>query len=217
MPLSPPLDGLAGRVQELRVLLKDADPFALAKRTGCNYLQPEKATSGAAGGEFELELWSKAVRITFPDLIATDQQNEQELPTYLQALILYYLSTCDGTPQSGEWVAFSELPDGRFYAQAFQGYTGKPLCQAFGSDMEAFGRAAEKLGGKRAYLFGDMAFAFQALPRVALLAIYWAGDEDFPSTCQVLFDSAASHHLPTDACAILGSQLTQQLIKVGSA
>jgi len=46
-----------------------------------------------------------------------------------------------------------------------------------------------------------------------LLAVYWQGDEDFPSTCQVLFDASASHYLPTDAYAILGSTLTRRLIK----
>jgi hypothetical protein len=41
--------------------------------------------------------------------------------------------------------------------------------------------------------------------------VTWEGDEDFPSTYQILFDAAVSHHLPTDACAILGSILTHRL------
>jgi hypothetical protein len=46
------------------------------------------------------------------------------------------------------------------------------------------------------------------------MVAYWLGDEDFPSTCQILFDAAAGHYLPSDAYAILGSTLTRRLIKV---
>jgi hypothetical protein len=64
------------------------------------------------------------------------------------------------------------------------------------------------------HLFGDVSFKYQALPLVPLLVVAWLGDEDFPPNYQVLFDTNASHHLPTDAYAILGSTLTKRLIKV---
>lgn len=218
-PASPPLDGLAGRVEELRRNVQPSDPFELAARCAVLYLPNDPAAPESHGdtrGEFHLETWGKPIRILYPELIAQDALSGQELPSYLQAMVLYYLATCDGTPGSGQWIAFSELPDGRFYAQAFQGYTGAPLAQAFGEDLTAFSQAAERCSGERRHSFGDMAYAFQALPQVALLVVFWRGDEDFPSTCQVLFDASVSHHLPTDACAILGSQLTRRLIKAKS-
>jgi hypothetical protein len=174
---------------------------------------PQEAAASQTQGEFHLEMWGKPARLSYPELIARDGLSGQELPSYLQAMLLYYFATCDGTPAAGQWIAFSELPNGRFYAQAFQGYTGLPLAQAFGEDLAAFSQAAEACSGERRYAFGNLAYAFQALPRVALLVVFWQGDEDFPSTCQVLFDASISHCLPTDACAILGSQLTRQLIK----
>jgi len=164
-------------------------------------------------GEFRLEMWNRPIQVSCPEMLVRDAASGQELPTYLQAMLYYYLVTCDGTPASGQWIAFSELPDGRFYAQAFQGYTGLPLAQAFGEDLSAFSQAAETCLGERRYTFGDKAYAFQALPRVAVMVVLWQGDEDFSSTCQVLFDSSVSHCLPTDACAILGSHITKQLIK----
>lgn len=212
IPASPLLEGLAGRVAELRDRLQSGDPADLAARAACEYI-PFVAVQAGSQGEFNLAVWGKPTRLTYPELIAQDALSGQELPTYMQALVLYYLATCDGTPASSQWIAFSELPDGRFYSQAFQGYTGVPLAQAFRESIDAFSQAAEACGGERRYSFGDVAYTFQALPRVALLIVFWQGDEDFPSTCQVLFDMAISHHLPTDACAILGSQLTRQLIK----
>ncbi|MDL1911699.1 DUF3786 domain-containing protein, partial [Chloroflexi bacterium CFX6] len=53
---------------------------------------------------------------------------------------------------------------------------------------------------------------FQPLPRVPLMTTYWLGDEDFPSSCKILFDESATHYLPIDACAILGSMLTRKII-----
>lgn len=129
-----------------------------------------------------------------------------------QALLMYYLTTADGAPLTGNWISFSELQDGRFYIQAFQGYTGQELARAFEDDRFAFEQAAQALGGTP-FPLGDAAYAFQALPKTPLLAVYWQGDEDFPASCQVLFDSAANHYLPTDAYAILGSTLTRRLIR----
>jgi hypothetical protein len=119
---------------------------------------------------------------------------------------------------AASWIAFSELPDGRFYNQAFQGYTGRELVKTFGNDLDAFEGAASKAGGEKRFPMagaplGDSAFAYHALPRVPLMVVYWLGDEDFPPNSQILFDAAVSHHIPTDACAILGSTLTRRLLK----
>ncbi|MFZ5820924.1 MAG: DUF3786 domain-containing protein, partial [Chloroflexota bacterium] len=61
--------------------------------------------------------------------------------------------------------------------------------------------------------FGDVAYAFQALPRLPLLVNFWCGDEDFPSTCKILFDKSLSHYLPTDVAAILGGMLARRLAR----
>lgn len=60
---------------------------------------------------------------------------------------------------------------------------------------------------------GDAAYLFQVLPLVSLLAVTWLGDEEMPPAYQILFDANVSHHLPTDVCAILGSMLTERLIR----
>jgi hypothetical protein len=127
------------------------------------------------------------------------------------ALLLYYFSVADGAPLSDRWISFSELPDGKFYNQAFQGYTGQRLVQVFKNNRQSFELAAARQDGRR-LSHGDVGFMFQALPRIPLMVAYWQGDEDFPSNFQILFDASASHYLPTDAYAILGSTLTRRLV-----
>ena len=76
--------------------------------------------------------------------------------------------------------------------------------------------ASARAGGRMPKLdkvLGDRAFFFRVLPKVSLLAVCWLGDEDFPSSYNILFDAAVSHHLSTDACAIVGGTLTRRLIK----
>ncbi len=202
------------RLNELRAALADKPPEWVARAIGASYT--ERGAQAVASGQIDLSLWNRAIRITWPEWVAYPQGEDQPLSDFDQALLLYHLNVADGAPLSGEWIAFSDLPDGRFYNQAFQGYTGKELARAFRDDRAAFEHAAQALGGQP-HPLGDAAFIFEVLPRVPLLVVYWRGDEDLPSTCQVLFDAAASHYLPTDAYAILGSILTRRLISKRSA
>jgi hypothetical protein len=151
------------------------------------------------------------VILGWPGLVALDAATRQELRPDQQTMLLYYFNLADGTLETGQWISFADLPDGRFYNPAFQGYTGRALAQAFGPDQVAFEQAAAHLDG-RPYPLGDAGFLFRIFPFVSLLVAYWQGDEDFPPSCQVLFDSSVSHYLPTEACAILGSMLTRRLI-----
>ncbi len=202
-------DYLAQRIAEIQLELHGRDTAVLAENTGATYTE-----TGPGRGEFQLPLWGREVVLTWPDFVGRDGESGGLLPTFSMAILAYYFQKADGSPLTGEWIAFTELPDGQFYTQAFQGYTGRELLKAFGNDVGAFTRAAEKLGGRQEAL-GDAAFAFRVLPKVELLAVGWQGDEDFPPSYRVLFDASVSHHLPTDACAILGSTLTRRLINAG--
>ena len=137
-----------------------------------------------------------------------------ETPTeFTQALILTYLVTADGTPPSGGWIAYRDLPDGMFYAQAFRGYAENRLVRELGEDgLTRFRRAAARLGGT-AIEIGDAGYAFRLLPRASLAAVYWLGDEDFPSRASVLFEDTAPHYLSTDGLAVLGSQMVNTLLE----
>lgn len=192
---------LARRVDDLRLEMRARAPQSLA------------ASSGAVfeNGIFRLDLFGKPLRLSFPECQASDAVSGAALPTFLQALLLYYFVTADGTPPAGKWVSFADLPGGRMYARAFQGYSGNELVKAFGLDVNVFRQACESCGGARLEM-GEAAYRFQALPRLPLVVTFWPGDEDFPSTSKILFDASACHYLPIDACAILGGMLTRKLL-----
>ncbi len=199
-------EGLQRQLADLRLQLADANPAVLAAHTGAVYV-PDR--------ELQLPLFGELFVVTLPDLAVLDGRTRREEPSLdTQTMLLLHLVTSNGAPLVGRWISFRELPDGGFYHQAFQGYTGHEIAKCFGGDLAALERAALGLGGRPEEM-GDAAYSFRALPRVPLLVAYWLGDEDFPSSARVLFDASAGNHLPTDACAVLGSTLSRRLIAHG--
>lgn len=192
-------------IANLREELKRKDPYILALNTGCPFER-----NGKDRGRFQFKYWYQLTYLEYPDGVAYDASKKEALVPIHQAILLYYFNKANGVPLSSRWVSFSELPDGRFYVQAFQGYTGDVLAHHFRDDIMRFEAAARRLQGEAMHI-GSLAFMFQILPFVPLLVVFWQGDEDFPSKYQILFDASAKHYLPTDGYAILGSMLTHKL------
>ncbi len=202
---TPP--AIASRAAELRASLEQIPAESLASRAGVPFL-----SIGPSRGEFHFNLFEKPIIGAFPNLTFFTPAGDK-LPDFLQALLLYYFVVADGAPRTGAWVSLADLPGGRMYNQAFQGYSGDAARDAISNDLEKFKTACLALGGQPLEI-GSASFTFSALPHVPLLITFWLGDEDFPSSCKILFDSSATHYLPIDGCAILGSQLTGKILKL---
>lgn len=196
---------LERRADELRSELLSRVPEQLAAAT-------ETELKGAGEDRsFSFPYWGKPVDLSCKDFIARDQESQDMLPPVHQAMILYYFHSSRGSTQPGKWISFSELADGMFYNAAFQGYTAKKLLQHFSDDYPAFNKANMGLCGEKTY-FGDGAYRYQILPKVAMLLVHWQGDDEFPPSYKILFEDIVDYHLPTDVCAILASMLTGKLI-----
>jgi hypothetical protein len=180
-------------------------------------LEPPSRVARRCGGEHQddglrLDYWGDEVTVEWPDLVPLHPDGT-ELSTFDSAMVLYYLSKADGLAPTGKWIGFRELPEGAFYHQAFQSYSGDRICRAFKDDPEALGRCAASIGGWPVADLGDHAFAVQAFPLIRLAAVLWLGDDEVSSRAAVLFDEAASHHHPTDGLALLGSGLARRLLR----
>jgi hypothetical protein len=201
--LQPPIDKLAPVVKEAQAKLRTIDRAVVAERSGATIDQSGNLRVAFLQREYVIDHTAWTVQRA-GDGIAP--------PSLMQSLILTYLYTADGMLPIDRWLGFRELPNGLFYAQAFQGYTGAALIRDLNGDLAAFKRASEKLQGM-ALAIGDAGYAFQVLPRLKLAVIMWAGDDEFPAQAQVLFQETASHYLITDGLAIVGSLLIGQLVK----
>jgi hypothetical protein len=198
-------ESLLERVAEIWSGLAGSDPERLAAATHAEW-EP-----GGGGGVFRLAVWDREAVLAYPGFEAAWAEDETPVDPFSMGLLAYYFEHADGTPETGRLIAFGELQNGTFYARAFQGYTGNQLAKAFGNDADAFAAACLETGG-RPVVLADRAFAFRALPLVSVTVACWLGDEDFAPSYRVLFDAAVGHHVPTDVCAILGSNLTRRLM-----
>ena len=206
---------LTDRITQLRsdlaALLLHTGPHLMARRTGSTH-----ETTGSSSGVFLLPLWGNDTVLSYPAWQAIDSKTGHSLPDFSLALVLYYFLTADGSPIDQGWISFSQLPDGRFYNQAFQGYTGGELQRAFHNGLLRLDKVARAVGGApvppKEGIPGNFAWTFQAFPRVRLMLAGWEGDDEFPASYQFLFDASAPHYLPTDVYALLGSLVTRKLI-----
>lgn len=196
-------ESMVRRLKSLRSTLHDQLPEMIADRCGGTYVE----------NYLYLTYWDQPVTIVWPNIDAYTLPHEGKCSTFDTAMLLYYLNNADGTPMADRWIGFRELPNGGFYHQAYQGYTGNLIANTLGDDVVAFENAARALEGWHLPALAPHAFAFLPLPRIRLAAVLWPGDEEFPAKASVLFDAAASHYMTTDGLALLGSGLTQRLLR----
>jgi hypothetical protein len=192
---------MLAEIERIRRDLRAAAPHRVADRVG----------GGWDGGVLRLDYWGRPIRIGWTDLVPCGDDGIA-LAAFDQAMLLYHLRLSDGTLPAGRWIGYRELPGGEFYHQAYHGYTGRRLAEAFGAAPERFDAAAAA-SGKCLDGPAPHAWSFTPLPRVALAACLWPGDDEVPSQASVLFDAGAGHHLPIDGLALLGAGLTGRLLR----
>ena len=196
-------DSMLRTIDELAQAIRKLDPDGIARRASCAF----------DGHSLDLTYWQSTVRVLWPELNAVRADDGKPCSTFDQAMLLYYLHAADGAPLAGRWIGYRELPDGVFYQQAYQGYSGDRLAQAFGDRPEDLARAAMALGGAPISDLGTTAFVFLPLPRIRLAAVLWPGDDELRSQGAILFDAASSHYMTTDGLALLGGGLAGRLTR----
>jgi hypothetical protein len=198
------VDRLAPVADAARDKLGAVNERTIAERSGC---------SRDADGNLGLQLFGQKLTISSGGFVVRKADSGEPASSFATSLVLTYLAFADGTPPSGRWIGFRDLPDGLFYAAAFQAYSGDRLVQELGGGADRFRSAAEALGGESLEL-GDAAYAFRVLPRIRLAAAYWPGDDELGAQARVLFEDTSPHYMPTDGLAILGSQLVARVLTI---
>jgi len=197
------IESLEPAINEAREKLRQRDPARVAEDAGVVWIPGDPS-------RFEILFFGQPHFVSWPGLIVRkpDGQISSNLD---QAFLLQYLVLADGTPPTESWVSLGGLPNGSFYEQAYQGYSGNLLARAFRGRPIDLKRAVEQAGGEPLAL-GDLAFRYLALPRIPLALVYWSGGDEFPDSAQVLFDKSASHFHHVEMLAHLGSLLCQKVI-----
>jgi hypothetical protein len=160
------------------------------------------------------------IRIPWPDLVPVKEEDRAELPIQQQVLLLHYLEGVwgsSGASLTGEWIAFQDVPDGRFYLDAFQRRAKLPLVQAFGERPGLMAELAREAYGAESIDFGDTSVSVPVLPRIRIALVLWAGDEEFPPEGNLLFDRNILSVFSAEDIAWVSGMVVYPLMGMASA
>lgn len=150
------------------------------------------------GAEFTLRLLGREFAIAHPGyaIRALDGGAVPPLPT--QTFLLRYLLEGKNIKWNGQWKTFREMPWGEMYIQP---YTGRVLTRAaftFGTRVEAFRKAAERMNAVK-LPHGDAGYQFELVHGYQMQILVWEGDDEFPPNAQVLYsDNFETGFAPED-------------------
>jgi hypothetical protein len=171
------------------------------------------ATSGCRfdKGVFTVPFFHRSFSVHFPEIKVSEVGSDTPRPPWLDILLMHYLVNADGTPVSGMWIAYRNLPGAHLFEQRFNNMAIRPLLDTFGNDADGFSQAALAIGGEPMTRTGDAAFRFLALPKIPVGCILYLGDDEVSPSINVLFDAASPHYLPTEDLSYLGLSLVIEL------
>jgi hypothetical protein len=210
---TPPERRFADALAKARAEWAAADAAACAARAGCEL----------ADGGVLVPLFGRSHLVMHPggEVTTPAAGPGRGEPAHIAVaiLLLHYLLLVDDAGPAGTWIAYRKLPDGLFYATSFASRAEAPLANAFAGSaagLEDF-RAAARAAGGDALTLGDASFRFVALPKVEVVVLIWAGDDEEPGEARVLFDANAGRSLPAEDLAGLGGQLAHRLTAAARA
>lgn len=190
--------------------LKDKDLELLANLSGAVIGRDKQGRK-----RLFLQALNQTVSITWPDFSFSSEKPEAEIPIQQQILYLHYLCgvwSSKGAGASGEWISFQEIPDGRFYMDAFQRRAKNPMVTTFGEKPDLLLKVASELYGAVPFDQGDVSVVVRALPLVPIALILWKGDEEFPPEGNVLFDRSIMKLLSAEDIAWLSGMVVYPMI-----
>ncbi len=190
--------------------LLNYDPEVIARYSGVE-LKKE-------GNELKalcLNFLNRNIIISWPEMDFTYETGDGEIPLQQQAFLLHYLNgAClkEGIKPAGEWVSYQDIPDGRFYMDAFIKRAKTPLIQTFGLNAKKMVDIASKAYNAETLDLGDYSVKVKALPLVPVALLIWEGDDEFPPDGNLLFDKTVSEILSAEDIATLAGIVVYPMI-----
>jgi len=173
------------------------------------------AESGASyeDGVFTLKFYNRTFSIYHTDVRVEEVGSDVPVPMYIALLLMHYLIQACGIPEDGHWITYREMPGGTLFEKRFHQMAIQPLLNVYGHDAEGLKQAGESLGGLPMDMAGDVAFRFMALPKIPISVILYLGEDEIPSTVNILFDAVAPSYLPTEDLSYVGMYMAIALMK----
>lgn len=123
-----------------------------------------------------------------------------------QILILHYLLCEFPIEPTGELITFRHFTGGQFYWQPFLSRSIDPLVSKIGNNLELLKKNLAKFDWTSTGV-GDFGARIHTLGKIYIELVYRVGDDEFPSTADVLFDSSLKRVFVAEDAAVLASRI----------
>ena len=162
-----------------------------------------------------LKFLNKFINISWPDIEFSYEDSDEGVSIQQQVLLLHYLNgacVSNGAAITGEWTSFQDVPDGRFYMDAFIKRAKEPLLRTFGNNPKRMVELTTDVFGASLLDYGDFSVIVKALPLVPVALVLWEGDEEFQPEGNILFDKNISMILSAEDMAWLAGMVVYPLM-----
>jgi hypothetical protein len=175
------------------------DPVEIAERTRAPY-DVERA-------EFTLTIMGEGYAIGWPDATFGD------VDPYSRILMLRYLDEGRYIDPTGRYIAYNELPWGDVYVTNFNGRVIQRFLREFGRDLVTFQKIMEGTPGLNAGREEkcDVGYRFDFMNGLPMKILVWDGDDEFPSSAQILYDETVAFGYTAEDVAVAGDIFINRL------
>ncbi len=196
-----------------------AEALEWAKQQACS--TELESIRDRVGGEIISRMDEKQLHLPYfnSKIIITKEsvtdESGRELTRNEQTFVYIHMARGGTTYPTGVMKSFKEFPNTVSKIVSMDSSVEKPLKEKFTSRMEELESACKKAGGKNKkndYESPDLAYHFQAFPRVPVTLLFWDSEEGFEADVKLLFDKTATDHLDIEAIMFLSEHLCNMLI-----
>lgn len=174
----------------------------IAKNSGCRYLEQQNMLI--------VPYLNTECFLKLPDFSFVQDEN---LKTKEKVLILHYLAQSKNIHEDGILISFSELEAGNIYKPSIESRIYKPLTDRFRLSGETFLKNASSLGATKTQ-HSKYSVRLNVFPKVSIYIIFYPEDDEFPASCQMLFDSSIKNILDTEDIVVICEEITEKLISL---
>ena len=188
------------------------DPLRQAARSGS---EVHHGDGGRSTVSVSVPFLGRIFEVTHPDGRVGLAGGWASPSVWEQILVMHYLCSERPVPDTDRVIAFSEIPDGKFYDATYQRRTKLHLLRVFGSAPERLLEAARAVGAQSAAM-GDVVVSVRAFPLVDVHVLLWRGDDEFPPDASVLLGERIRGFLDAEDTAVLAGLVVSYLAKAAS-
>lgn len=163
-------------------------------------------------GVILLRAFGRDLELLPPDYELVDAGTRKTLHVFNRILVLRYLGARGPLAPSGVPLSFRSLPSGMFYWNPFRERSAALLEKTFGNDLADIRKRLARFDWE-SYPAGDLGASIHAVGALRIYLIYRAGDDEFPPSAEILFDSVIKRIYNAEDAAVLAQQMCLELVK----